>query len=111
MLISRELSWPQIEFLYCCRKYIKFCSISSRNVYVAPMSHCLKNFKFVFSGCGRVCPSDYDPVCGTDNKTYSNQCFMEMENCRARSLGGVRRKYYGKCGEPKQKARFYLYKK
>ena len=75
------------------------------------MSHCLKNFKFVFSGCGRVCPSDYDPVCGTDNKTYSNQCFMEMENCRARSLGGVRRKYYGKCGEPKQKARFYLYKK
>ena len=91
--------------------YVKLCCLSSRNVYVAPMSHCLKNFKFVFSGCGRVCPSDYDPVCGTDNKTYSNQCFMEMENCRARSLGGVRRKYYGKCGEPKQKARFYLYKK
>ena len=39
------------------------------------------------------------------------QCFMEMENCRARSLGGVKRKYYGKCGAPKQRARNYLYKK
>ena len=42
---------------------------------------------------------------------YSNQCFMEMENCRARSLGGVQRKYYGKCGEPKQSPRHYLYKR
>lgn len=37
---------------------------------------------------------------------------MEIENCRARALGGtVKRKYYGKCGEPKQNSRNYLYKR
>ncbi|XP_040564381.1 agrin [Lepeophtheirus salmonis] len=81
-----------------------------KHMYVAPITQCLSNFKFQFNGCGRVCPDSYDPICGTDNKTYSNQCFMEMENCRARSLGGVRRKYFGKCGEPRQRARHYLYR-
>ena len=54
-------------------------------MYVAPMSECLRNFKFLFNGCGRVCSDQYEPVCGTDMKTYSNQCFLEMSNCRARS--------------------------
>ena len=37
--------------------------------------------------------------------------FNLISSSRARSLGGVTRKYYGKCGEPKQRARYYLYKR
>ena len=63
-------------------------------------------------------------VCGSDDKTYSNECFMEMESCRSsRALtahavssneidrNAVSKKHDGKCGEPRTKARNYLYKK
>ena len=51
-------------------------------------------------------------VCGSDDKTYLNPCFMEQENCRARSLGSaLTKKHFGPCGRPDQKeARNYIYK-
>jgi len=80
-----------------------------KHVYKVPMSKCLSVFQW--SGCGRVCPPNLDPVCGTDNKTYLNACFLQQEDCRARSIGGVTRKHYGQCGEPaRPEARNYIYK-
>ena len=67
---------------------------------------------FVKSKSKKACiGSNNTPILNIFLHHFSNQCFMEMSSCRARSLGGVQRKYYGKCGEPKQSPRHYLYKK
>lgn len=31
--------------------------------------------------CGMVCNKMYKPVCGTDKKTYSNKCMMDLASC------------------------------
>lgn len=67
-----------------------------KHIYVVPMKRCLAGF--VFKGCQKMCPTYYDPVCGTDDKTYSNSCFLEMENCRSRSM--VTLKHLGTCADP-----------
>ncbi|XP_026515308.1 ovomucoid-like [Terrapene carolina triunguis] len=42
-----------------------------------------------------VCTKDLHPICGTDNKTYSNKCFF----CKAvwENLGSLCFKQEGKC--------------
>ncbi|XP_067000155.2 serine protease inhibitor dipetalogastin [Anabrus simplex] len=76
-----------------------------KHMYVVPIKRCLVGF--VFQGCQKICGNYYDPVCGSDNKTYSNECFLELENCRSRSL--VTKSHDGKCGHPDIKAKNYLY--
>lgn len=91
--------------------YRNLCEMRKKNcgkhVYETPMSRCLALAGFRFTGCNRICPYEYDPVCGTDRKTYSNECFLELENCRSRSL--VTKKYHGKCGEPVPETKAYLF--
>ena len=45
--------------------------------------------------CKYVCFKDLSPVCGTDGKTYSNKCFMEMEACKQRK--NIQILYNGEC--------------
>ena len=49
----------------------------------------------ILTVCPCVCPKNYDPVCGTDGKTYSNKCVMECESCKQGTYVTVAS--YGEC--------------
>lgn len=49
--------------------------------------------------CSEVCTMDFNPVCGSDGKTYANECVMRQESCRSRR--DLRIIYRGKCSSGK----------
>ena len=56
------------------------------------------NIVFVFSGkCVSRCTREYSPKCGTDRRTYGNQCTMDEKICK--TSGQVTKAYDGACGK------------
>nr|AIG56143.1 secreted protein [Achlya hypogyna] len=36
----------------------------------------------VADSCPTVCIENFDPVCGTNGKTYSNKCYLDVDACK-----------------------------
>lgn len=47
-------------------------------------------------GCSGACTREYDPVCGSDGKTYSNSCKLRQADCR--SWTRITMAHRGECG-------------
>ncbi len=50
--------------------------------------------------CGSQCPSDFQPVCGSDGRSYSSQCHLLQEACRTQR--NLRILYKGLCESGKR---------
>lgn len=46
--------------------------------------------------CNAVCAPDFRPVCGSDGRTYVNECALRVEACKSRR--GLRIIFAGECG-------------
>lgn len=47
--------------------------------------------------CQQVCQGRYDPVCGTDNRTYGNPCELDSMACVLKRE--IKVKHKGPCGK------------
>jgi len=47
--------------------------------------------------CPEFCLTEYEPICGSDGNTYSNQCVLEATNCKTNS--NIKVASEGKCIE------------
>jgi len=49
--------------------------------------------------CSEFCGEDFIPVCGSDGRTYTNECFLRRQACRM--MPSLRIVFHGQCDQGK----------
>lgn len=47
--------------------------------------------------CSEFCSEDFIPVCGSDGRTYTNECYLRRQACRM--IPGLRIVFRGQCDQ------------
>ena len=79
----------------------KVSNANSCNIVVIDFFLNVVTDAFFSPACNKGCPRIYRPVCGTDGKTYANQCLLDIAKCK--SGGKIRRDHIGRCNKSKSK--------
>lgn len=79
-------------FVFCCF----VTDLCARTVCPDPRQHCRVVDGAPSCECNEICTADYTPVCGSDGRTYPNECGLEVEACKTeKNLTVVKQ---GECG-------------
>jgi hypothetical protein len=80
-----------------CTDAFTRCKVPANNMREGCIRNSTRDFRVCKDNCQSkklLCLEVYMPVCGVDNKTYSNQCFLD--------IAGIKKQYDGPCNASRQ---------
>lgn len=112
-LVQSSYSAPSSKLCLCTREYLPICGTDDITYFNTCLFQCEKkrNANLEIKHHGKcddkmkilpieqgacACTEEYIPVCGTDEKTYINQCLL---NCEKLKRAGLKLKHIGECSD------------